>query len=102
MSYLFVLIKDTSSRFWVADPGLVIAFVFGVVGRKEGRKCIILFNLIHEKTVLNFEDVSKFQNVMIFIDMFYRMVEFFKINFSESPILEFLHYLFDFFILLVS
>ena len=34
---------------------------------------------------------------MIFIDMFYRMVKFFKINFSESTTLEFLHCFFSFF-----
>ena len=72
---------------------LVIVFAFGVEGRKRGSKCIILFNLIHE-------DVSKFQNFMTCIDMFYMMVKFFKINFSNSIILGFLHYFFDFLILL--
>ena len=69
-------------------------------GRKRGSKCIILFNLIHEKTVLNYEDVSKFQNFMIFLDIFHRMVRFLKINYSESTILEVLHYFFDFLIFL--
>ena len=40
--------------------GLVIVFVSGVEGRKIGSECIILFDLKHEKAVLNFEDVSKF------------------------------------------
>ena len=68
----------------------------------RGSKCIIFFNLIHEKTVLNFEDVSKFQNFMIFIDILQNENgEIFKINFSdESMILEFLHYFFDFLIFL--
>ena len=67
--------------------------------RKRGTNCIILFNLLHEKTVLNFEEVSKFQNFMIFIDMIYRIMKFFKINFSENTIFKFLHcffHIFDF------
>ena len=100
LPYLFVLAKVTSIRFLDCRCGLVIEFVFGVEGRKKGTKCIILFNLKHEKTVLNFEDVSKFQHFMIFMGMFYRMAKFIKTNLSESTILGFLHYLFDFLIFL--
>ena len=51
---------------------LVIVFFSGVEGRKRGSKCIIMFDLINEKTVLNFENVSYF---MIFTDMFYNKLK---------------------------
>ena len=100
--YLFVLTKATSCRFWVADLvwwQLCLSLEWRA-GRKVANKWIILFNLIHKKTVLNFEDVIKFQNFMIFVGMFCRRVKFFKINFFESTILDFLHYFFDFLIFL--
>ena len=51
---------------------LVIVFFSGVEGRKRGSKCITMFDLINEKTVLNFENLSYF---MIFTDMFYNMLK---------------------------